>query len=85
MSEPTYRVELTHHPENGLGVRWEAAVYEIASGDTFPMHTMFGADREQAFDHAQGWIKAKAQAPDDPSTVFLTEDGDILDPHEVQG
>lgn len=86
MSEPTYRVELTHHPENGLGVEWRAAVYPAAEDDSYPytMFDAFRATREDAFDVAQAWCKAKAQEPLAPSTVMLTEDGDILDPHEVQ-
>ena len=92
MSEPTYRVELSHHPENGLEVEWRAAVYSAADvepvmGSSIYAMSLFDAyraTREDAFDAAQAWCKAKAQEPLSPSTVFLTEDGDILDRHEVE-
>lgn len=89
MSEPTYRVDLTHKPENGVEVEWHAAVYSIVDYDVndpyaVAMFDAYRATREDAFDAAQAWCKAKAQAPQSPSVVLLTEDGDILDPHEVQ-
>ena len=85
MSEPTYRVELTHHPENGIDVEWRAAVYAIAfAPGSLSVYDAFRATREDAFGAAQAWCKAKATEPLTPSTVFLTEDGDILDPHEAQ-
>lgn len=85
MSEPTYRVELTHRPENGIGVEWHAAVYVASEGPDYPYTTFdaFRATREEAFEAAQSWCKAKATAPLAPSTVFLTEDGDIIDRHEA--
>lgn len=87
MSEPTYRIELTHRPEEGLEVAWHGAVYSV--GDwrddrgNFALYHSFDATREAAFDQAQAWCKAKAQEPLSPSTVFLTEDGDIHDPHDT--
>lgn len=87
MSEPTYRIELTHRPEEGLAVAWHAGVYDagewVDNGPgCFAIFHAFGADREAAFDNAQAWCKAKATEPHAPSTVFLTEDGDIHDPHD---
>lgn len=82
MSEPTYRIELTHHPELMPGNRWQAAIFAIAD-DGIPLATKFGVSREEAFDSAQTWCKAKAQEPVESSTVFLTEDGEIHDPHDT--
>lgn len=83
MSEPTYRVELTHHPENGAAVCWRAAIYWPSSFGSDDYVTDFlGRSREHAFELAQTWVRGKSQKPDDPSTVYLTEDGDILDPHD---
>ena len=88
MSEPTYRIELSHHPENGIDVSWRAAIYSTAEFDAdsqfhHTMHDVFRATREDAFDVAQAWCKAKAQEPLAPSTVFLTEDGELLDPFDT--
>lgn len=83
MSEPTYRIELSHHPENGTAVSWTAVVYAVAD-ESYHIFDCFAATREAAFDKAQTWCRAKASEPQAPSTVFLTEDGDIHDPHEVQ-
>ena len=82
MSEPTYRIELTHKPENGEHVCWRAAVYPVSEPDSWAIFDSFDATREQAFDKAQAWCKAKAQEPLAPSTVFLTEDGELLDPFD---
>ena len=82
MSEPTYRVDLTHLPANGEAVQWCADISRVAT-DELIMCT-HGASREQAFENAQEWVKAQSAEPERSSTVYLTEDGDILDPHEVQ-
>lgn len=87
MSEPTYRVELTHHPENGLAVEWRAAIYPVAEGHDehgLSLFDAFRSTREDAFDAAQAWCKAKAQEPHAPSTVLLDEDGEIHDRHDQQ-
>jgi hypothetical protein len=88
VSEPTYRVELTHDPASGNAVCWEAKVYAVAEYDeaasNFSVFTGYGGTREDAFTVAQDWCKAKATEPLAPSTVFLTEDGELLDPFEVQ-
>ena len=81
MSDPTYRVELTHHPENGSAVCWRSAVYNMH--DDF-VDDFYRSSREAAFEAAQTWVWGKQQRPDDPSTVYLTEDGDIHDRHEVE-
>lgn len=78
MSEPTYRVELTHHPENGKHVEWQASVHNILDdgGEYWTsMFDAFRATRGDAFDAAQAWCKAKAQEPSQPSTEYLDEDG----------
>jgi hypothetical protein len=82
VSEPTYRVELTHHPENGLEVCWRAAVYNAADApiEGWPATTIYDAYRatsQDAFDAAQAWCKAKAEAPLTPETMLLTESGDV--------
>ena len=82
VSEPTYRVELTHHPENGEFVSWKASLYLIASEHC--VTSFYRAGREEAFDAVQKFVRGLIQEPERPSTVLLTEDGDILDPHEVQ-
>lgn len=79
MSEPTYRVDLQHHPEQTFP--WVATVVRLA--DDFPMRTTVGSNREDAFDRAQAIVRAMSQ-PEAPSTVFLSEDGDIIDPHDSQ-
>ena len=82
MSEPTYRVRLIHRPEKESHLEWEAAVFRCAD-DTFA-DTFIAESREAAFDKARSWVVRKSLPAEDPSTVYLTEDGDILDPHEVQ-
>ena len=83
MSEPTYRVELAHDPTEPEVFQWSARVIRLS--DESQMCARFGASREEAFAGGQSWIQmyhhAERQAP---SEVYLTEDGSILDPHEVQ-
>lgn len=82
MSEPTYRIELSHHPEDNIAVEWHGEVYPVADDDSWPLFHSYGSTREEAFNKAQAWAKAKAQEPHAPSMVFLTEDGDIHDPFD---
>lgn len=94
MSEPTYRVELTHHPEASFA-EWSATVVRISDGET--VDEEYGATRERALGNAQAWVRRVAAGAHSPSTEYLTEDGDALppreerklrglpaDPHEVQ-
>lgn len=80
MSEPTYRIELTHRPEKDFDFRWIASVYRVADDEY--VECAIASTREDAFDKARAWCVAKARKPEPPSTVFLTEDGDIHDPHD---
>lgn len=80
MSEPTYRVELEHHPHDE---DWPWAASVIRVSDELPLFVRCGSTREDAFDRAQQAIRVMGQ-PQAPSSVYLSEDGDILDPHEVQ-
>lgn len=83
MSEPTYRVELIHDPASEYpNVPWSAEIFRITDGER--VYLTFEPSREAAFNDAQAWIKRQLLDAERPSTVFLTEDGDILDPHEVQ-
>ena len=83
MSEPTYRVELVHNPASDYpNVPWSAEVFRIT--DSGRVYITFEPSRDEAFNAAQAWIKRQLLDAERPSTVFLTEDGDILDPHEVQ-
>lgn len=84
VSEPTYRIELTHDPASGtasLGCPWRAHVYRITDDEV--MTVEYGSTRERAFDNAQAWARSAATVPESPSTVCLTEDGDIHDPHDT--
>lgn len=82
MSEPTYRVELVYDPTTDYDVnRWQASIYRVS--DDSHIHMTFGETMEQAFDRAQEFVRRAAQAQHDGRTVLLSEDGDILDPHEV--
>ena len=83
MSEPTYRVELQHDPSEISGLEWSARIYRISDGEQ-AFVTQWAGSREDAFDRAQGIVRRVAAGGESPSTVLLTEDGDILDPHEVQ-
>lgn len=82
MSEPTYRVELQHDPAEIKPCQWAARIYRVAD-DVQVASTQWGETREASFDAAQEIVRRMAVPPEDPSTVYLTEDGDILDPHEV--
>ena len=82
MSEPTYRVELDHDPTEIEPCKWHARVFRIT--DDEQVHSTWGGTLEQAFDAAQEWCRASLADPEPSRTVYLTEDGDILDPHEVQ-
>jgi hypothetical protein len=88
VSEPTYRIELTNHPEDGAAVCWRAAVYSVADYDENSTYNpaifdAFRATREDAMDAAQAWCKAKASEPQEPSTVFLNEDGELHQPLRI--
>ena len=78
MSEPTYRIELTHEPQYP-SIPWSARIIRLSDGDH--IRTENGQTREEAFDKAQHTVRAM-QNPESPSVVFLTEDGDIHDHHD---
>lgn len=75
MSEPTYRVELRHTPEDA-DWPWSASVVRIA--DELPLFVRCGSSREQAFERAKEAVR-RASAQEPPSDVYLTEDGEIHD------
>lgn len=81
MSEPTYRVELVHNPVNEAWP-WEAVIYRVADDEY--MAARLGVTRQDACENAQSWARAASMEAEARSVVMLTEDGDILDPHEVQ-
>ena len=83
MSEPTYRVEVQHDPSEIDGLQWSARIYRL-SDDAQPYPTQWGATMEDAFERAQELVKRVAAGPTSGATVLLTEDGEIIDPHEVQ-
>ena len=79
MSEPTYRVELTHHPEMPLRP-WQAEIHRCS--DDGYMAQLWGESRQIATELAGAWVwRQKYGEP--PSTVFLTEEGEIHDRHEA--
>lgn len=80
MSEPTYRVELTHHPEMPTA-KYRAMIYTVA-GDEY-IGEQWAETRQLAAELAGAWCWQRTHS-EAPSTIMLTEDGDILDPHEVQ-
>ena len=83
MSEPTYRVELTHEPDAAFpGIPWKARVLRVA--DDQHVTTKYNSTREAVFEEAQAAIKVMLAPKEQSSTVYLSEDGDILDPHETQ-
>lgn len=77
VSEPTYRVELENDPTEIEPCRWHAKVYRVADGEQ--VYSAWGSTRDYAFDSAQTWARAAVQPPEAPSTVYLTEDGEIHD------
>ena len=79
MSEPTYRVDLTHNP--GEMYPWRAAVVRLS--DDEPLRVLVAESREEAFALALRYVVA-LKHPEHASSVYLSEDGDLLDPHEVQ-
>jgi len=81
MSEPTYRVELEHDPTSSVNaVPWTARVVRLS--DDAVVTVEYAQNRERAFDKAQEWVKLSTITPEAPSTVFLTEDGELLDPFD---
>ena len=83
MSEPTYRVDLTHQPGDGEEVCWTGKVYRPAQQEGY-VYITYGPSREATFDRAQAWIRANAADPLPSSTHYFTEDGDHVPLHEVQ-
>ena len=77
--EPTYRIELTHHPEMPLRP-FRAAIYRVADDEY--LCDVYGATREDAVDEASKYAYSQTHA-ELSSTVFLTEEGDIHDPHDT--
>lgn len=83
MSEPTYRVELIHNPASEYpSVPWSAEVFRLMDDER--VFITFETSRDSAFDVAQAWVKRQLLDAERPSTVMLSEDGEIIDPHEVQ-
>ena len=79
MSEPTYRVDLSHDP--GQMYPWRAAVIRLS--DEQELRGLVADSREEAFSLALQYVVA-LRSPERSSSVYLSEDGDLLDPHEVQ-
>ena len=79
MSEPTYRIELQHEPQY-TQVPWSARIYRISDDEMIGRGD--GSTRVEAFDAAQAQVRA-LRITEAPSTVYLTEDGDIHDPHDT--
>ena len=79
MSEPTYRVDLSHTPGNLYS--WRAAVVRLA--DDEELKGLVADSREEAFGLAVKFVY-DLNHTERGSSVYLSEDGDLLDPHEVQ-
>ena len=79
MSEPTYRVDLTHNPADLYP--WRAVIVRLS--DDTEIKSCVDGSREEAFAEAVRIVHA-INHPERPSSVYLSEDGDLLDPHEVQ-
>ena len=79
MSEPTYRVDLTHDP--ALMYPWRAAVVRLS--DDQELRGLVADSRQEAFELALQYV-VSIRNPEHSSSVYLSEDGDLLDPHEVQ-
>lgn len=81
MSEPTYRVDLKHRPAETLA--WKATVVRLS--DEWEMRTFeTSMGREEAFAKALAYVCALDAGPEPDHSVYLSESGDLLDPHEVQ-
>jgi hypothetical protein len=72
--EPTYRIDLEHDPADRT-LPWTARIVRL-SDDTH-VKSEWGTTRTEAFDNAQSWVRAKAATPERPSSVHVTEDGEI--------
>lgn len=79
MSEPTYRVDLSHDPSQIYP--WRASIVRLA--DEQELRGLVADSREDAFALAVKYVHGLNQ-PQRPSSVYLSEDGDLLDPHEAQ-
>lgn len=80
MSEPTYRVDLSHHPEH-LPYPWRGVVVRLS--DEQEIKLTVGESREDAFARALQFVHDLNRIePQHPSSVYLSEDGDLLDPHD---
>jgi hypothetical protein len=79
VSEPTYRVDLSHDP--GATLPWKATVVRLS--DDWKMRTFeTSMGREEAFSKALAYVVAFNQDPEPDHSVYLSEDGDLLDPRD---
>lgn len=83
MSEPTYRVELVHEPLNPAATAWCATVRLAAFPDDVPLAHGYGLTADEALGKAKAYCRNRG-TDTELQVYLLTEDGDILDPHEVQ-
>jgi hypothetical protein len=72
--EPTYRVDLEHEPTEAM-IPWTARITRLSDGEY--LKAVYGSTRNEAFESAQSWIKAKSTPPERGATVYMTEDGEI--------
>lgn len=79
MSEPTYRVDLTNHPAEMY--HWRAEVVRLS--DDHKIKGLWGDSRQEAFESALRFVVALKE-PEHSSSVYLSEDGDLIDSAEVQ-
>ncbi len=80
MSEHTNRVDLSRNPASTL--RWRASIVRLSDGAVIQtFETSMG--REEAFARALAYVTALRAGPEPDHSVYLSEDGDLLDPHEA--
>jgi hypothetical protein len=86
MSEPTYRIETKHVPQNGAATRWEGRIYRLSEQHDYPRtcYDTYGSDEATVLETMHGWIERAAQTPEKGTVLYVDENGQAVpapEPH----
>jgi hypothetical protein len=83
MSEPTYRIDVTHEPDPRFpNVPWTARVTRLSDGEQIAARS--AGSKPEAIAAARESIAAALTPVEPPEAIFTSEDGQIMDAPEPQ-
>jgi hypothetical protein len=75
MSEPTYKIEVSHDPHSPV-LPYDAKVCRVSDGEH--VVTRWGTTAIEATKAAQAWIVAEHSPAEPSTTLYASESGDLI-------